>query len=72
MDFTRAIQLGGIPLSLSTSVGTLLAGLVCGYLRSAFRAFGRIPEPALWVLNNVGLNGFIAAVGLSGIVLLMK
>ena len=59
------IRLGGIPLSLSTSVGTLISGLVCGYLRSAFRTFGRIPDPALWVLNNVGLNGFIAVVGLN-------
>ncbi|HTO62127.1 MAG TPA: aspartate-alanine antiporter [Bradyrhizobium sp.] len=58
------IHVAGIPLSLSTSVGTLLAGLICGYLRSSYRTFGRIPEPALWVLNNVGLNGFIAVVGL--------
>jgi putative transport protein len=59
------IHIGGIPLSLSTSVGTLLAGLVCGYLQSTYRTFGRIPQPALWVFNNVGLNGFIAAVGLN-------
>ena len=59
------IHVGGIPLSLSTSVGTLLAGLVCGYLRSTYRTFGRIPDPALWVFNNVGLNGFIAVVGLN-------
>jgi putative transport protein len=42
-----------------------LAGLVCGYLRSIYRTFGRIPEAALWVFNNVGLNGFIAVVGLN-------
>src|SRR5262249_52027866 len=54
------VQVGGIPLSLSTSVGTLIAGLVCGHLRSSYRTFGRIPDPALWVFNNVGLNGFIA------------
>jgi putative transport protein len=59
------IHVGGIPLSLSTSVGTLLAGLVCGNLRSTYRTFGRIPDPALWVFNNVGLNGFIAVVGLN-------
>ena len=34
-------------------------------MRSIYRTFGRIPEPALWVFNNVGLNGFIAAVGLN-------
>jgi putative transport protein len=59
------IHVAGVPLSLSTSVGTLIAGLVCGYLRSTYRTFGQIPEPALWVFNNVGLNGFIAAVGLN-------
>lgn len=58
-------ELGGVPLSLSTSGGALIAGLVCGWLRSVDRTFGRIPEPALWVFNNIGLNVFIAAVGIS-------
>jgi len=56
-------RVGGVPLSLSTGVGVLLAGLVCGYLRSRYRTFGGIPAPALWVFNNVGLNGFIAGIG---------
>jgi putative transport protein len=59
------IHLGGIPLSLSTSGGALIAGLVFGWLRSVKRTFGRIPAPALWVLNNVGLTTFIAVVGIS-------
>ncbi len=59
------IHLGGIPLSLSTSGGALIAGLVCGWLRSVNATFGRIPGPALWVFNNVGLNTFIAVVGIS-------
>jgi putative transport protein len=59
------VHLAGVPLSLSASVGTLIAGLVCGHLRVSYRTFGHIPEPALWVLNNVGLNGFIAVVGLN-------
>jgi putative transport protein len=58
------IPLGGIPLGLSTSGGALVAGLICGWLRSVNRTFGRIPGPALWVFNNVGLNTFIAVVGL--------
>ena len=69
------IHLGGIPLSLSTSVGTLIAGLVCGYLRSEYRTFGRIPDSALWVFNKVGLNGFVAVVGLnaaSGLIVGLK
>ena len=60
-----AIRIGGVPLSLSTSGGALIAGLVCGYLRSVKRTFGRIPEPALWAFNNMGLTIFIAVVGIS-------
>jgi len=59
------IHVGGVPLSLSTSGGALIAGLVCGWLRSVNATFGRIPGPALWVFNNVGLNTFIAVVGIS-------
>lgn len=58
------VHVAGIPLSLGTSVGAIVAGIVCGYLRSTMRTFGRIPGPALWVFNNVGLNGFIAVIGL--------
>jgi putative transport protein len=58
-------KVGGVPLSLSTSGGALIAGLVCGWLRSVNRTFGRIPAPALWVFNNIGLNTFIAVVGIS-------
>jgi putative transport protein len=58
------IHISGVPLSLSTSGGALIAGLVCGWLRSMHRTFGRIPEAALWVFNNVGLNAFIAVVGI--------
>ncbi len=59
------IHIGGVPLGLSTSGGALLAGLICGWLRSVNRTFGGIPGPALWVFNNVGLNTFIAVVGIS-------
>jgi len=60
-----AINIGGIPLSLSTSCGSLMAGLIFGWLRSVHRTFGRVPEPALWMMNSVGLNIFIAVVGIS-------
>ncbi len=59
------IKVGQVPLSLSTSGGSLMAGLVCGYLRAVHPTFGRIPAPALWVFNNVGLTAFIAVVGIS-------
>ena len=60
-----AIHIGGVPISLSTSGGALIAGLVFGWLRSKHPTFGQIPEFSLWVLNNVGLNMFIAVVGIS-------
>lgn len=59
------IHLGGIPVSLSTSGGALIAGLVLGWLRSKHPTFGRIPDSAVWVFNNVGLNMFIAVIGIS-------
>ena len=59
------VKVAGVPLSLSPFVGSLLAGLIFGYLRSIYRTFGAIPGAGLWVFNNIGLNGFIAAVGLN-------
>jgi len=59
------VKVGQVPLSLSTSGGALMAGLVCGYLRAVKPTFGRIPAPALWVFNNVGLTAFIAVVGIA-------
>lgn len=59
------LHLGGVSISLSTSGGALIAGLVFGWLRSKHPTFGRIPEPSLWILNNLGLNMFIAVIGIS-------
>ena len=42
----RRSMLGGVEIGLSLSVGVLLGGLVCGWLRSMWpRFFGRIPGP---------------------------
>jgi putative transport protein len=61
-----ALILGRIEIGLSLSVGVLLGGLVCGWLRSMWpRFFGRIPGPTLWVFESVGLAGFVAVVGLN-------
>jgi len=59
------VNVGGIPISLSTSGGALLAGLVLGYLRAIRPTFGRIPTPALVLMNTLGLNVFIAIVGIN-------
>jgi len=58
-------KIGGVPLTLSTAGGALIAGLVFGWLRSVRPTFGRIPSPTVWFMNNVGLNIFIAIVGIS-------
>jgi putative transport protein len=60
-----SVQVGGIPIGLSTSGGALLAGLVLGYLRTIRPTFGRIPTPALVLMNTLGLNVFIAIVGIN-------
>lgn len=58
-------KLGGVPLTLSTAGGALIAGLVLGWVRSTRPFFGRIPSPTVWFMNSVGLNIFIAIVGIS-------
>lgn len=59
------IHAGSVPISLSTSGGALISGLVFGWLRSKHPTFGRIPKPAVWVMNNMGLNMFIAVIGIT-------
>lgn len=59
------IHAGGVPISLSTSGGALIMGLLCGWLRSRHPSFGGIPQPAVWLLNNLGLNMFIAVIGIT-------
>ena len=60
-----AIKIGEVPLSLSTSGGALIAGLVFSWLRSVRPSFGGVPEPILWMMNSVGLNIFMAVVGIN-------
>jgi putative transport protein len=58
-------KVGSVPLTLSTSGGALISGLFFGWLRSVRPTFGRIPSPTVWFMNSVGLNIFIAVVGIS-------
>jgi len=59
------IDIAGLPITLTTSGGALIMGLVFGWLRSVYPTFGRIPEPALWIFDTVGLAVFIGIVGLT-------
>lgn len=54
----------GMPVSFGTSGGALVAGLIFGWLRSKRPTFGAIPAPALKFMNTIGLNAFIAVVGI--------
>ncbi len=59
------IKCGEVPLTLSTSGGAILAGLILGWLRSKRPSYGHIPRSVVWFMNNAGLNIFIAVVGLA-------
>ncbi|MBD5333181.1 MAG: aspartate-alanine antiporter [Bacteroides sp.] len=59
------VKWGNVPLSLSTSGGAIISGLVLGWLRSKRPTFGHIPRSVIWFMDNAGLNLFIAVVGLS-------
>lgn len=60
-----SIIVGGIPVSLSTSGGALFAGLFMGWLRSRKPTCGYIPPQVSWLFDKLGLNMFIAVIGLS-------
>jgi putative transport protein len=59
------VKIGSAPITLSTAGGALIAGIVFGWLRAIHPTFGRIPEPTVWFMNSVGLNVFIAVVGIT-------
>ena len=58
-------KVAGVPITLSTAGGALISGLICGWVRSVHPKFGRIPTSTVWFMNSVGLNIFIAIVGIS-------
>jgi putative transport protein len=60
-----SITIAGLPITLTASGGALIMGLVFGWLRSAYPFFGRMPEPAIWIFDTVGLCLFIGVVGIS-------
>lgn len=58
------IPIGGIVVSIGTSVGALIAGLVVGHLRTRHPLFGRIPDGAISLMTSLGLAAFVAMTGL--------
>ena len=60
-----AINVGGIPVTLGVGGGVLVSGIFFGWLRSVRPTWGQIPTPAQWIFTDLGLNLFIACVGIS-------
>jgi putative transport protein len=58
------LMIGNVKLTLSVSVGALLAGLVFGWLRSVRPTMGTIPAPTLQFMIDFGLAAFVAGAGL--------
>lgn len=60
-----ALKFGSVSVSLGTSGGALVMGLILGWLRSKRPVYGAIPKASLWVFNNLGLNLYIAVIGIA-------
>jgi len=60
-----SFKVGGIALTLGGGGGALIAGLLCGWLRSRRPTMGAMPPAAQQTLSDLGLGGFIAAIGLA-------
>ena len=60
-----SVNVGSIPLTLGGGGGALVAGLFCGWLRSRRPTIGAFPPAAQQSLMDLGLGGFVAAIGLA-------
>jgi len=58
------IPIGHLRIALGTSVGTLLAGVVVGWMRSVRPLFGIIPDAGILFMRSLGLAAFVAMIGL--------
>jgi aspartate-alanine antiporter len=58
-------KVGGVPVTLGLGGGVLIAGLCFGWLHARYPFFGALPGPAQWILSELGLSAFAAAVGLA-------
>lgn len=59
-----SFKAGNVPVSLTTSGGALIMGLIFGWWHSKRPNYGQIPQPGVWLFRELGLNMFIACVGL--------
>ena len=57
-------MLGGIKITLTVSVGVLLAGLFAGWLRTKRPILPSVPDAAIQLMINLGLAVFVACTGM--------
>ncbi|MCM1946512.1 aspartate-alanine antiporter [Streptomyces sp. G2] len=60
-----ALTVSGVPISLSTSGGALIMGLVFGWIRGKYPTYGNVPPGAQWFMDTFGLCAFVAVVGIN-------
>jgi len=60
-----SVNVGSIPLSLGGGGGALVAGLICGWLRTRRPTIGAFPPAAQQALSDIGLGAFVAVIGLT-------
>ena len=58
------VRVSGVPITLGAGGGALLSGLLFGWLRTRHQTMGNMPPAASQLLKDLGLAGFVAAVGL--------
>jgi len=59
------VDVGGVPLTLGSGGGCLLAGLLFGWMRGKHPMYGVMPSAASQLMKDFGLAAFVAAVGLN-------
>ncbi|CAL8479919.1 aspartate-alanine antiporter [Caballeronia sp. S22] len=59
------VNIGGVPLTLGSGGGCLLAGLVFGWMRGKHPMYGVMPPAASRLLQDFGLAAFVSVVGLN-------
>jgi putative transport protein len=60
-----SFKAGSFAITLGGAGGALIAGLVCGWLRTRRPTIGSFPPAAQQTLSDLGLGGFIASIGLA-------
>jgi putative transport protein len=59
-----SFKAGSFAITLGGAGGALVAGLICGWLRTRRPTVGSFPPAAQQTLSDLGLGGFIASIGL--------